>query len=295
MGGSHSKTTADIFTSAAASVMQETMMSCSGNGSLQQRVIVSGDYNVVKGVHQTATMKLSVQCAQKAKNVADLQQSVSNAIAQASKSQSVSVLGALGKSSSETNTKIHNDVKTAITQKSIAKLVGDVNATQELVVSGNHNIVEDISQNLTAQLLLKNSQTILNRMKSVQTLATAVKQKSSATQTNFISDIIDSIFKGVNGMMLIYVILIIGVAYMFGPAIISAIFGSDSEQPQQQQYQPQYQPSQQYQPPQQPQPQPSYQPPQPPQQPYQPQPSYQQPQPSQYQQPQPSQYQQPVS
>jgi hypothetical protein len=246
MGGSQSKTTADIFTSAAASVMQETMMSCSGNGSLQQRIIVSGDYNVVEGVHQTATMKLSVQCAQKAKNIADLQQSVSNAIAQSSQSQSVSVLGALGKSSSETNTAIHNDVKTAITQKSIAKLVGDVNATQELIVSGNHNIVENISQNLTAQLLLKNSQKILNKMKSVQKLDTELKQKSLATQTNFISDIIDSIFKGINGMMIIYAILIIGVAYMLGPAIIGAIFGSDTEQQPQpyQQYQLQSQPYQ---------------------------------------------------
>jgi len=227
MGGSSSKTNTNIKTSLAVSLVARNIMNCSSNSSIKQTFRIEGSYNVVKNVKQVQNLKLSAECAQDNKNIADLQQSVGNAIKQAAESQSVSVLGALGSSDAETNLTIENDVKQHITQENIVNIVNSSNAEQEFIIKGNHNIVDNFSQEQTMDIVYRNSQKVINQMKSVQAIENAADQKGKATQTNFISDIIGSIFGGLQGMMLIWVILIIAIAFMFGPQLISIIFGSE--------------------------------------------------------------------
>lgn len=235
MGGSSSKTNTNIATSLAVEAVARNIMNCQSNTNINQRFVVSGNYNVVKNSKQVQNIKLSAACSQDAKNIANLQQSVSNAIKQAAESQSVSVLGALGKSNAETNLFIENEVKQTITQENIQNIINSSNAMQEMIISGNNNIVDKFEQSQTFDIVYKNAQKALNKMKSVQVIENAADQSSKATQTNFISDIVDSVFSGLQGFGLLWVIVIVAAIIFLGPVILkggplAGMFASEEEE-----------------------------------------------------------------
>jgi mannose/fructose/N-acetylgalactosamine-specific phosphotransferase system component IID len=218
-GGSSSSNTTSIATKASVEALAQNIMNCKGNTLVVQRFIVSGSYNVINNFKQVQNLKLSSSCTQDAKSMADLQQSVAAAIQQAASSQSVSVLGALGKSSSEVNLTIENEVRQKITQQTIQDIVNNTNAIQESIISGDHNIVSNFEQSQTMELLMNNCQSAISQLTSVQTVDTAAKQSSTATQTNFVSDIVSSIFSGLQGLGILWVIIIV-VAMAVGGYII---------------------------------------------------------------------------
>lgn len=228
-GGSSTQNTSNVRTRLAVEAVARNIMNCQSNTTVVQRFVISGSYNVVQGVRQVQNIKLSTRCAQDAQNIADLQQSVSSALKQAAESQSVSVLGALGSSSSEINSTIDNEVSQTVTQENIQNIINNSNAQQDAYITGNHNIVKDFSQEQTFGIVYDNSQKLLNSMKSVQVIENATATQATATQTNFVSDILDSVFSGLQGMGWIWVVILaIGayVAVQFGPA---AFLGEDEK------------------------------------------------------------------
>jgi hypothetical protein len=229
-GGSKSITTTSIATKAAVEAMAQNIMNCRSNASVIQSFVVSGNYNVVQNVKQVQNFKLSSSCSQDTKNISELQQSVSNAIKQAAEAQSVSVLGALGSSRAEVNTYIDNEVSQKITQQTIQNIINTTNAQQEMIISGNNNIINNFEQSQTLELLYENCQNVLNELKSVQAVDNNVTGNSKATQTNFISDIVSSIFDGIQGLGILWVIVIVAALGVFGWVMINggplkAIFG----------------------------------------------------------------------
>jgi len=227
MGGSSSKATTNVKTKLAVDLVAQNIMNCTSNSVVKQRFVIVGDYNIVKNVKQVQNIKLSVKCAQNNKNIADLQQSVANAIKQAAHSQSVSVLGALGKSSADVDLTIDNEVKQTINQQNIINIINKSNAEQEFIIRGDNNIVDNFSQEQTMSIVYKNVQQVINQMKSVQVIENAASQKSKSKQTNFISDIISSVFSGLQGLVLLWVILIVAVLYLLGPQIMQIMFGAE--------------------------------------------------------------------
>lgn len=189
-GGSKSSVKTDVITSNVVNALAENITNCRSNTEVTQSFIISGDYNVVKGAKQVQYVKLSAQCAQDVKNLADIQQSVANAIKSAANSQSVALIGALGKSESDIDTFIKNDVEQNITQRTIADIVNDSNATQEFIISGNNNIVKKFSQQQTFDIVYKNSQNAVSQLRSVQIIKNAASSDASATQEDPISNAI---------------------------------------------------------------------------------------------------------
>ena len=221
-GGSKSKNKSNIHTSLVIDAVAKNIMNCKSNMKVLQSFRVTGDYNVIQGVKQVQNVKLSAKCAQDAQNIANLQQSVANAVKQAAESQSVSVLGALGGSDSEVDSTIRNDVKQSITQENITNVINNSNAQQEMVISGNHNIIKDFSQTQTYSIVWDNAQKLVNTMKSVQAIENTSDQSAKATQTNFISDIVDSVFSGLQGFGWMGVAIIAVIAYVlvsWGPSV----------------------------------------------------------------------------
>ena len=244
MGGSSSKSNTNVKTKLVVEAVSRNIMNCSSNATAVQRTVISGDFNVLDGVKQVFTMKLSANCVQDAKSVATLQQSVANAIKASAKAQSVTLTGALGSSSSEVNVSIDNEVRQSITQENITNIVNKVNLEQELVVSGNHNIIKNYSQELTSDLVYANSQKLVNTLKSVQTIENTTDTASEATQKSMIAGVvgaiggvIDSIFAGMNTMTMIFLAALLIGLYL-GKDIIMGFLGigpaADPNDPNQQ-------------------------------------------------------------
>lgn len=230
MGGSSSKSSSEIVSRTSVDAIARSIMNCSSNSSFTQTLDISGSGNTIQGGKQVQAIKLSAQCAQDSQQIADLQQSVSNALKQVSESQSVSLLGALGKSRSEVNSRIENDVRQSITQEAITNIINNSNAEQTIRISGDNNTVVNFTQEQTLEIVFSNTQKVLNRMTSVQALANAVDQQSTATQTNPISDILDSIGGILGGLTLpIIIAMIVGGAVLIfaGPKLLAA-FNDDN-------------------------------------------------------------------
>jgi len=239
MGGSHSTNKATAISNFATKILTSNILNCSTNANAVQRTIVSGNYNVLNGISQVFTVKLSAGCFQDASTMLDLQTKITNAISQQAKAQSVTLTGALGKSDSDVETLIKSNVQTYVNSKSITNLIQSVNLQQELVVSGNHNIIKNFSQNLTSDLIFKGGQKLINKVINKTAGKNVVKTKSIALQKSFfaglikalgsaINNIINSIFGGMNkGLLIIVIGGLIG-AYLFRD-VIAAFFGISSE------------------------------------------------------------------
>jgi hypothetical protein len=233
MGGASSKASSTIKTRSAVEALTENIMNCQANAFVTQRFVVSGNYNVISGVKQVQYMKLSSSCWQDASNIAEMQQSVANALKQVARSQSVSVLGALGKSDSEISSYITNEVTQKITQRTIQNIVNDSNVTQEILIEGDRNIIDNLSQEQTANIVFDNAQKALNTLVSVQTIENAADQEAEATQTNFVAEIIDSVFGGIGSLMLTWVIVaaiaLFG-GFVMGPKKIAGLFVKECDE-----------------------------------------------------------------
>jgi type IV secretory pathway VirB2 component (pilin) len=230
--GASAETTTTIISKNAVEAMVSNIMSCRSNSFTSQRFVLSGSYNTVTGYRMVQAMKLSTECAQDAKSVADIQQSVSSALKQAAESQNVSVLGALGSSKAEVNNRIENEVSAKITQQTVLDIVNTTNQEQTAIISGNNNIIDNFSMEQTSEVLANNCQKVLNQLSAVQAIANAAEGNTKATQTNPISDILNSIFSGLTGLGILWVIIIV-VAIIVGGVIlikggpISAILGKE--------------------------------------------------------------------
>lgn len=230
MGGSSSKTNTNVSTKLAVEAITNTIMNCTSNSLISQKFLIEGNYNVVTNFKQVQNFKLSTECTNNAQSIANLQQSVAQAIKAASESQSVSVLGVLGGSNSETNVDISTEVSQKITNNTITNIINNTNAEQEAIIRGNHNIIDNFSQEQTSEILSKNAQKALNKLTSVQSVSTQVDATSKATQTNFISDIVDSVFSGLQGFALIWVIVIVVAIIFLGKPVLSAMtFGMSND------------------------------------------------------------------
>lgn len=225
--GSSSTTTTNVKTKMAVEAIANNIMNCTANANVSQKFTIQGDYNVVSNAKIVQNMKLSSSCAQDSKNIAELQQSVAAALKSSADSQSVSVLGVLGSSRANVNTTIENEVAQKITQSNVQNIITNSNAEQEFTIVGNRNIVDNFSMEQTYDIVLRNTQAVLNQMKSVQAIESASSSDSKATQTNFISDIIGSIFSGLTSMAGLWLIALLIFAYMFGPQLLNILFGGE--------------------------------------------------------------------
>jgi hypothetical protein len=251
MGGRGSKSTSKVAidTSLAVQALARNVMSCTSQTAVSQLFQISGSYNIIKNTKQVQAIKFNSTCTQSAQNIADLQQTVANAISNAASATGSGVLSALGASQSEAETVIKQNVSQSITQETIQTIVNNSAAQQAIIISGNNNIVDNFDQSQTLDIVLKNCQDVINNLKSVQAMNNVADQTSSAVTTNPISDIIDSvgsIFEGFGWMgTIILVAAIIGFV-LVGPKTIAAFMGSDSndssEQPMNYQQQPMMQP-----------------------------------------------------
>lgn len=227
-GGSKSSSKASIDTSLAVSALASSVMSCTSNTSVLQTFVISGNYNVVKNTKQVQALKFSASCEQSAQNMADLQAKVANAIANSAEATGSGILSMFGASKSEAETNIKNNVSQEIKQETIQNIVNNSSAQQELIISGNNNIVDNFAQEQTMEIVLKNCQDVVNSLKVVQDMNNALQQQSKAVTTNPFAEIIDSIgnvLQGIGWMWVIIIVAIIAGSVFVGPRLLSIFLG----------------------------------------------------------------------
>lgn len=233
--GSSAKSTATIDTSLAVNALARNVMSCASTNMVSQTFVVSGSNNIVQNTKQVQALQFNSSCAQSTQNIAELQQTITNAIQQAANAQSTAVLSVLGGSRSDVDTKISNDVKQNITQETIQNIVHTSAAQQSIIISGNNNIINNFDQSQTLSIVLNNCQNVINNLRSVQDINNALNSNSTATTTNPISEIVDSVFSGITSFGWMWVIIIV-VAIAVGGYILvkggpmAAFLGSDSDE-----------------------------------------------------------------
>ncbi len=191
--GSVSKSTTNVATKSVVDAVTKNIMNCSVGNVVKQSFIISGNYNVLNNVKQVQYTKVNAQCYQKAENIDNLQQLVKDAIKQASDAQNVALLGAFSSSSAINDTAVNNDVQQYITKETITNVVNKSNQQQEIIISGNNNIVNNFSQEQTFDVVYSNVQDLLNQMSTIQALETTAQNESKSTQTNSISELVDSL------------------------------------------------------------------------------------------------------
>jgi hypothetical protein len=221
MGGGGSKSSvSNIFdTRVAVQTLTNAIMNCKGNASISQILNISGSGNVISGVKQMNAFKLSSTCDQQIKDNKDLQQQLTNEIIASAEAKGSGILSALGGSNSNIFNRIKSDISTMLESNTVNNIVNNVNQLQGIDISGNNNIVKDFTQQMTSELVFSAVQSAINNLSSVQTLTAASNSTAVAVTTNPISDVIDSVFDGLQGLLKYWVILVIVVLL-----ILSMIF-----------------------------------------------------------------------
>jgi hypothetical protein len=214
--GSSSSVTNIVDTSIASKILTNSIMSCKGNSNVSQILNISGIGNVISGVKQANAFKLSSTCNQDIKDNKQLQQELSNQLASAAEAKGSGITSAIGASNSDVYNKISTDISSMLENNTIANIVNNVNQLQGIDISGNNNIVKDFNQQMTSELVFSSVQNALNNLSSIQAANNALQSTATAITTNPISDLIDSVFNGLQGLMKYWVVLVLGILLIIG-------------------------------------------------------------------------------
>lgn len=230
MGGSSSKATTDVATNFATSVIAKNIMKCGYSIIQNQNVNVSGNNNILDGISLNQSFRLNANCLQDSKAMAQMQNEIANAIQQAAKSSNVALIGALGKSDSEVDLNIRTQVSNAVNFQNIQEIVTQTNSQQGINVSGNNNILRNITLEQVGEMLLTNSQTVVNQIEAVNIVNNKIKQEATAIQENplnVLTDVIKSWMDGLQGLGMIGAIIVIGALAVSAWVFINMFSGDD--------------------------------------------------------------------
>jgi hypothetical protein len=245
-GGSKTKNKSQVVNDFVSKSIAETVMNCNNQSSVSQRLDIRGNYNVVKDVNMKQAFSLSSQCFQDVNVMNKMVNEIANSVKQAAESQNIALLGALSKSTAEVDNYVYNAVKNEIKSSAIQNIVNATNAEQGIGITGNHNIVENVTMNQVVDMISKNSQSVINDTDVATRAKTAVDQSASAKQENPLDAITDMVGKVMDGVaspfklgMAIVGLIVVMIAWaMFGgrgsaPASqISYVMPPQSFQPQ---------------------------------------------------------------
>lgn len=230
-GGSDSTVNTNMTSKNAVEVLTKNIMNCANNTMLNQRFVMSGNYNVAKNVRMIQNLKLSSSCAQNVQNLQNIQQSVTSALQASANAQGEALLGAFGNATvSQINSTIANEVSQKITASTIQNIVNTTNAQQEIIISGSNSILDTFEMSQTMDLLQQNCQSALSQLTSVQAIDANANLAAAAKQNNPIAEVINSVFSGLSSLFSLWVILIIviciaGVAVVYYAGGVSTFIG----------------------------------------------------------------------
>lgn len=198
MGGGGSKSKADVSVSnkIISEVLTKTFIEYSTRIQQAQVISVSGSYNVVQDIVQHQAFNIDSQAVSGSHVVNSMQAEMANKLQQAAATNTQAVLSAVnGKSEAEVNSRITNEIRNVISDETVIKISVGINQQQGIYVSGNHNIVKNISQDQLGDMVTEAVKNATQRSTFLASIDNALEQKAASTQENplsVIGDILDS-------------------------------------------------------------------------------------------------------
>lgn len=231
--GQKTSSTFSQRTQSIVDMLTSSTMNCQSTTLQAQRFVISGNFNTVTNSKMVQAIKLSTDCFNKAEALADIKNKLISAIDQQTQAQNVAVLGAANVSNTRSRVSIANEVQQKITSTSLTNMISSAQNEQTFIISGNNNIVDKFSMEQTMDLLNKAAGQLLSTLDSVQDIETKAKMETSSIVSNPISEILDSIFGGLQGFAFIWVILAIaiiaGFVYLVSNGLfLGSLFGGSS-------------------------------------------------------------------
>lgn len=218
MGGHSSTQSINVSTDVAANIVQNTAQSCINVSYGGNTFNIDGDYNDISGVKQNVAISVNSTCSTFAGQNSTFSTDLQHALTQFLNDQQIALTQWLDNSRDDQATNISQSVTANFTQSTVQNCVNNLDGRNIFNVSGNGNVVKDITQsttlNVISQCLLQNGQT--NDV--VSTITNTVNQHGTYTSANplaFITDAIGAIAKSVLAVAAVIFIVLICFVFLF--------------------------------------------------------------------------------
>ena len=218
MGGHTSKQSIKASTSIAANIVQNTAQNCINVSYGGNTFSIDGNYNDISGVSQTVSVAVSAGCSTFAGQNTTFSNDLSHALTQFYDDQEVALTQWLDNSRDDQETNISQSVTANFTQSAVQSCVNNLNNINIFSVTGNGNVVKDVTQTVTlnvlSQCLLQNGQT--NDV--VSTITNTINQHGTYTSENplaFITDAIGAVAKSALAVAAVIFIVIVCFVFLF--------------------------------------------------------------------------------
>jgi hypothetical protein len=212
MGGHQSKQKVAVSTDLAAKVVQTTAQNCINVSTGANTIAIDGNYNVISGVNQSIALSVNSDCSTFADQQSSFNADLENSMSQVLKDQSVALTQWMDGSKSTQSDEITQSVKTNFTQHNVQQCVNRLNSVNLLSVSGTGNVIKDITQEATLNVLSQCIQQGDQTSDVVSAITNTVNQQATSVSKNpfaFITDAISAVFKSlVVGGVVIFIVFI---------------------------------------------------------------------------------------
>jgi hypothetical protein len=200
----------------AANIVQNTAQNCISVGVGGNNVLINGDYNDISAVDQRVSVTVDSKCSTFASQNSTFNADLQNSVEQTLKDQEVALTQWMDASKDTQKTDIANKVTANFTQSTVQTCVNNLTGINNLVVNGSGNVVKDVTQDATLNVI---SQCILGNQQSssvVADITNTTNQHGEYTSENPLAFIGDA-FKAMaqSAMAIAAVIFIVIICFIF--------------------------------------------------------------------------------
>lgn len=220
MGGTSSKTTAQVLTEVSTQVTTDSIMTCTSIATQEQMIAfnnVKGDVTI-SNVNMTQGVAVDLNCVMDSNKQADIANKVAEAIAQQAESKGQAVLSALGSTKAEATSNIKNQLMTGISANTKTELDAQINQQQTISATniGGSVVASNITMDQGATMIASSLMKTATYSSVINESATKMDQKSSSEEKNPIAEMIKalgSIFSApvwiLGGIILFIVVIVV--------------------------------------------------------------------------------------
>ena len=215
LGGHQSRQTVNATTSVVSNAVQNVTQTCITYVYGSNTFNISGDGNVVSGVNMKIGIRVDSTCTEEVTGKDTFQNVLQDKISQLLKDQEVAMTQWLDNSKDETKTNIKQSIENNITSNTVQTCVNKINMQNLFNISGNSNVVKNVLQEGTANVISKCMLTDDHVASTVNDVTNTINQHSEYESQNpfaFITDAIEAIMK--NAMVVIAIIFIVVLCFI---------------------------------------------------------------------------------
>ena len=212
MGGHQSTQSAKDTTTVVSTAIQNVAQNCINYVNSDNDVVVSGNGNVVGDVTQTLSISVNSSCVAQLTQDAGFENNFENEVAQLLEDKEEAMTQWLDSSQDSVSSDVKNSITNNIKSDTVQTCLNNINSKNILDVSGNDNVVKNIVQssttNLITQCMLGQGQT----SNTVNDVTNDINQHSQYTAESpfaFITDAIEAIAKSSMALIALGVIMLI--------------------------------------------------------------------------------------